>query len=171
MGREACTNFLVLHSISRCPMPLQSLQLTYGMIQRSNTSGKPQPLRGRNGQSSIENNCCRWKVGACNSYLVTILILVTCTMLTPSEAFTESRGVVRLTVYSAALRVVGIATCVRTGPPRSSLRKCKISLEASIGEPPPTEMIASALRYFKTCTPFLMSAIGLCCPISEKVPT
>lgn len=82
----------------------------------------------------------------------------------------EDREVASRTVYSAALKVVGIATCGGTGSPRSSRRKCRMSFEASIGEPPPTEMIVSALRSLKTCTPFLMSAIGLCWLISENVP-
>ena len=105
------------------------------------------------------------------SRLVVILVFVTRTSLTRPFNSCEGLGLlIPLTVYSAALRVVGIATCVRMDPPLSSLMKCKISFEASIGEPPPTEIIVSASRSLKACTPLLISAIGLRCLISEKVP-
>ena len=70
------------------------------------------------------------------------------------------------TVYSAALRVVGMAICLRVGPPVSFCKLYRIAFEASMGEPPPTETMISAPESFISCIPFLMPAMGECCPIS-----
>jgi hypothetical protein len=45
-----------------------------------------------------------------------------------------------------------------------------MALDASIGEPPPTDTMMSALFDLNVSRPLWMPAIGACCPISENVP-
>ena len=73
------------------------------------------------------------------------------------------------TVYSAALRVVGIAICGGVLPPNSFWMLYSIALEASIGEPPPTATIHSQPVSLYFWIPLRMPEIGECSPISKNV--